>query len=137
MTMTRESRSSSGNETWVPWQTGSRVTICTLMSRDLCYHGYKTASRRISGFLGNGCTDYRYSTNDHIGSRYIGTPLISKCTYLEYVNTSNKLVGITLKDLESLIMKCIYVNTMCHYQIWSFLRVSNLTKTNSYLYMHK
>ena len=22
----------------------------TLMSRDLCYHGYETASRRISGF---------------------------------------------------------------------------------------
>ena len=26
------------------------MTIGTLMSRDLCYHGYETASRRISGF---------------------------------------------------------------------------------------
>ena len=27
------------------------MRISTLMSRDLCYHGYKTASRRISGFI--------------------------------------------------------------------------------------
>ena len=27
------------------------MTIGTLMSRDLCYHGYETASRRISGFI--------------------------------------------------------------------------------------
>ena len=26
------------------------MTIGTLMSRDICYHGYETASRRISGF---------------------------------------------------------------------------------------
>ena len=30
---------------------GSRVTIGTLMSRDLCYHGYETVSRCISGFV--------------------------------------------------------------------------------------
>ena len=29
------------------------MTIGTLMSRDLCYHGYVTASRRISGFFLN------------------------------------------------------------------------------------
>ena len=27
------------------------MTIGTLMSRDLCYHGYKTVSRHISGFI--------------------------------------------------------------------------------------
>ena len=26
------------------------MTIGTLMSRDICYHAYETASRRISGF---------------------------------------------------------------------------------------
>ena len=29
----------------------NRVTIGTLISRDLGYHGYETASRRISGFI--------------------------------------------------------------------------------------
>ena len=29
------------------------MTIGTLMSRDLCYHGYETVSRRISGFITN------------------------------------------------------------------------------------
>ena len=28
----------------------NRKSRGTLMSRDLCYHGYETASRRISGF---------------------------------------------------------------------------------------
>ena len=39
------------------------------------------------GWLGNGCTDYRCSKNDPIGSRYIGTPLHSlhrpnHCSYI-------------------------------------------------------
>ena len=29
------------------------MTIVTLMSRDVCYHGYETAFRRISGFFLN------------------------------------------------------------------------------------
>ena len=38
------------------------MTIGTLMSRDLCYHGYETASHRISGFV-NKCYKARYEVH--------------------------------------------------------------------------
>ena len=39
------------------------MTIGTLMSCDICYHGCETASRRISGFYGSSKIDKNLARN--------------------------------------------------------------------------
>ena len=54
------------------------MRINTLMSRDLCYHGYETASRRISGFKFYGYGPVKIATafiNNFVGGARIA-PLV-------------------------------------------------------------